>query len=84
MRRKTHQTRNQKICLCRKVNFDGALRTDPDELEYEPYMIGKLQMSSFQILLLFVHIYFLDEVMTVLMNKGHNVHESDFQYELIF
>ena len=41
-------------------------------------------MSSFQILLRFVHIYFLDEVMTVLMHKGHAVCESDFQYELIF
>jgi len=83
-RRKTHQRRNQKICLCRKVNFDRALRTAPDELEYEPYMIGKLRMFSFQILLRFVHIYFLDEVMTVLMHKGHAVCESDFQYGLIF
>ena len=41
-------------------------------------------MSSFQKILRFVNIFCDEEVMTVLVHKGHAAHESDFSANLFF
>ena len=47
-------------------------------------MVGKLNESSFQNRLRFVHMYFLEEVTTVLVIEGHTARKSDFLHELMF
>ena len=64
------------ICLLRTANFDRALWTAPFELDNEPPIIGKLCVSSFRIFERFVDRYFNDEVMPVLVSKGHSARKS--------
>ena len=64
--------RKTAICPFWTVNFVWALWTAPDEPDSELYIIGKLYESSFQKFLRFVHIYFNEEVMAVLVRKGHS------------
>ena len=46
------------------------MRTAQNELENEPYMLGKLQMSIFWSILRIVKIIFLEEVMGILVREG--------------
>ncbi|KAM2899055.1 hypothetical protein COP2_008519 [Malus domestica] len=56
--------------MCRSVNFGSKFRIAQNELENEPYMLGKLRMSIFWSISRIVNIIFLEEVMAVLTLKG--------------
>ena len=51
-------------------HFGSNLRTAQNELENEPYMLGKLWMYIFWSILRIIKIIFLDEVMDILACKG--------------
>ncbi|KAB2612566.1 hypothetical protein D8674_034882 [Pyrus ussuriensis x Pyrus communis] len=52
------------------ADFGSKFRTAQNELENEPYMLGKLQMSIFWSISRIVNIIFLEEVMAILTLKG--------------
>ncbi|KAB2616129.1 hypothetical protein D8674_022717 [Pyrus ussuriensis x Pyrus communis] len=52
------------------ADFGRKLRTSQNELENEPYMLGKLRMSIFWSISRIVNIIFLEKVMVVLTLKG--------------
>ncbi|KAM1091411.1 hypothetical protein ACFX19_019110 [Malus domestica] len=54
----------------RLADFGSMLRTDQNECENEPYMLGKLRMSIFWRNLQIVNIIFLEEVMRIVALKG--------------
>ncbi|KAB2597246.1 hypothetical protein D8674_000166 [Pyrus ussuriensis x Pyrus communis] len=56
--------------LERSADFGSKLRTAQNELENEPYMLGKLRMSIFWSILRIVNIIFLEKVMAVQTLKG--------------
>ncbi|PRQ59415.1 hypothetical protein RchiOBHm_Chr1g0369921 [Rosa chinensis] len=55
-------------CQCRSVNFNRVSQIDQSSENYDLYMVGKLRMSSFQNFLQLVDIYFLEDVMTILVH----------------
>ncbi|PRQ55710.1 hypothetical protein RchiOBHm_Chr1g0327601 [Rosa chinensis] len=55
-------------CHCRSVNFNGVSKIVQSSENYDLYMDGNLRMSSFQNFLQLIDIYFLEEVMTVLVH----------------
>ncbi|PRQ30974.1 hypothetical protein RchiOBHm_Chr5g0030411 [Rosa chinensis] len=55
-------------CQCRSVNFNGVSKIVQSSENYDLYMVGKLRMSSFQKFLQLVDIYFIEELMTVLVH----------------
>ena len=59
----------------RTVNFAGSAGTIQDDLEGEPYINGKLWMSTFQRSLRFVISPFLERVMAVWMQTGQDTRE---------
>ena len=67
---------DSEICLCRSVNFNGVSKIAQSSENYDLYMVGKLQMSSFQSFLQLVNSYFLEEVMAVLVHWGQVCRES--------
>ena len=56
--------------MCRSADFGSKLRTAQNELDNEPYMLGKLRMSIFWSISRIVNIIFLEKVMAVLTLKG--------------